>query len=90
MSNIEKISVSLTPEMAQMLRGAVASGDYASTSEVVREALRLWRDKQQSVGDAMIDAIGVDEVRRLWDEGIASGSAKNGAEVFKALRARYE
>jgi len=88
MSNIEKISVSLTPEMAQMLRGAVASGDYASTSEVVREALRLWRGKQQSVSDAMIDAIGVDEVRRLWDEGIASGPGKSASIEDIIVRAK--
>jgi putative addiction module CopG family antidote len=38
-----KISISLTDEHARLLNEAVASGDYASSSEVIREALREWR-----------------------------------------------
>lgn len=38
-----KLSVTLTEEMADMIGQAVASGDYASASEVVREALRTWK-----------------------------------------------
>jgi antitoxin ParD1/3/4 len=41
-----KISISLTEEHARMLDDAVASGDYASPSEVIREALRDWRAKR--------------------------------------------
>ena len=46
MQNVEKMSVALTPEMAAAVRDAVASGEYASASEVVREALRLWKAHQ--------------------------------------------
>jgi antitoxin ParD1/3/4 len=90
MSNIEKMSISLTSEMAAMVRASVATGDYASTSEVVRDALRVWQRQQHSVGDAMIEAIGVEKVRKLWEEGLASGPALPGNAVFAALRARYE
>lgn len=38
-----KLSVTLTDEMATMIGRAVESGDYASASEVVREALRTWK-----------------------------------------------
>jgi antitoxin ParD1/3/4 len=54
-----KTSISLTDDHARIIQEAVASGDYASTSEVVREALRDWRARQ--------------EIGRLWDEGMASG-----------------
>lgn len=40
--NDERITVTLTDEMAQAIRRAVESGDYASDSDVVREALRDW------------------------------------------------
>lgn len=40
---------------------AVASGDYASSSEVIREVLRDWRSKRR--------------LGRLWNEDIASGGA---------------
>jgi len=89
MSNIEKMSISLTSEMAAMVRASVKTGDYASTSEVVRDALRLWRS-HQSEGDRMIDAIGIEEIRRLWNEGIASGPALDAKKAFDALEARYE
>jgi antitoxin ParD1/3/4 len=36
------LTVSISPEQANQMRAAVDSGDYASGSQVVREALRLW------------------------------------------------
>ncbi len=41
MANRENISISFTPEQATFLAGCVSSGRYQSTSEVVREAIRL-------------------------------------------------
>ena len=40
MPNVEKISIALTPEMVALVRDAVESGEYATCSEVIREALR--------------------------------------------------
>ena len=39
--------VSLTPELESLVKGQVESGLYNSSSEVVREALRLWNEQQQ-------------------------------------------
>ena len=39
--------VSLTPELETLVKGHVESGLYNSSSEVVREALRLWNEQQQ-------------------------------------------
>jgi antitoxin ParD1/3/4 len=70
MPNVEKMSVALTPEMAALVRKAVETGEYASNSEVIREALRdwnrkrLWREKEN------------EEIRRLWKEGLESGSGR--------------
>lgn len=44
--SVERITVTLTADMAQIIKAAVNSGDYASNSEIVREALRDWRFKQ--------------------------------------------
>ena len=41
-----KISISITDEHAALLQEAVGSGAYASSSEVVREALRDWKTKR--------------------------------------------
>ena len=47
MSKVEKVSVALTPELLESIRYAVDSGDYASSSEVVREAVRDWVGKRE-------------------------------------------
>lgn len=48
MQNAEKLSITLTPEMVKTVKGCVESGEYASTSEVLRDALRLWKkDRDQ-------------------------------------------
>ena len=36
------LTVSISPEQARQMHAAVDSGDYASDSELVRDALRLW------------------------------------------------
>lgn len=43
MATAEKVSVTLTPEMVRAVRASVESGEYASASEVVRDALRGWQ-----------------------------------------------
>lgn len=39
--------VSLTPELESLVKIQVESGLYNSSSEVVREALRVWHEQQQ-------------------------------------------
>lgn len=41
------MNVSLTPELEQLVNEKVKSGDYQTASEVVREALRLLKDRDQ-------------------------------------------
>jgi len=50
MQNAEKISVTMTPDLLRILRESVAAGEYASTSEALRDAVRLWQ--RQRVEDA--------------------------------------
>jgi antitoxin ParD1/3/4 len=70
MPNVEKISIALTPEMAALVRDAVKSGEYASSSEIIREALRDWKYKR------LLQSQNLDEIHRLWQEGINSGAGK--------------
>jgi antitoxin ParD1/3/4 len=46
MAEIERLTITLPYDMAAVVRDAVERGDYASTSEVVREALRDWKMKR--------------------------------------------
>ena len=46
MANIERMTVVFPEPMAATIRAAVEAGDYATTSEAVRDAVRLWTDKR--------------------------------------------
>jgi antitoxin ParD1/3/4 len=46
MAEIERLTITLPHDMALVVRSAVEGGDYASSSEVVREALRDWKLKR--------------------------------------------
>lgn len=43
----EKLSITLPPQMVEAIREKVASGAFASTSEVIREAVRVWQRREQ-------------------------------------------
>ncbi|AWI89617.1 type II toxin-antitoxin system ParD family antitoxin [Methylobacterium sp. DM1] len=47
MQSAEKISITMTPEQLRAVRESVAAGEYASTSEVLRDAVRLWQRQRQ-------------------------------------------
>lgn len=79
MSNVEKVSVALTPDMAALMREVVNSGEYASNSEVVREALRDWKFKRSMQQQQL------EELRRLWHEGRSSGPGR--FESMDAIKA---
>ncbi len=46
MADIERLTITLPVEMAAVVKSAVDTGDYASSSEVVRAALRDWKLKR--------------------------------------------
>ena len=50
MQNAEKISITLPPDMLRLIREAVEAGEYASTSEALRDAVRAWQ--RQRLEDA--------------------------------------
>jgi antitoxin ParD1/3/4 len=84
MGAIERLTITMPSAMAEKLKASVASGEYASTSEVVREALRDWtraRDHEQRDLAAL---------RELIRAGDASGPSIPASEVFTELRALIE
>jgi len=84
MSKVEKISIALTQEMAATVKGAVENGEYASTSEVIRDALRDWEQRRRA-RKAALERLG-----KLIDEGINSGDAIPAEEVLARIRAKIE
>jgi antitoxin ParD1/3/4 len=46
MEPAEKLSITLPANLARVVRQKVESGAYASNSEVIREALRAWQERE--------------------------------------------
>jgi antitoxin ParD1/3/4 len=64
MANIEKVSVALTGEQVSALKAAVEAGEYATTGEIVREAVRDWQLKRELRGYARCGTPGLPAARR--------------------------
>lgn len=67
MATVEKITIALTSEMAGFVRSAVEAGEYASTSEAIRDAVREWKERRDLLGYT------IEDLRVLVQEGIDSG-----------------
>ena len=83
--SIEKISIALPPEMVAQVRQAVETGEYASSSEVVRDALRDWTYKRR------LQQKGLEELRQLWLEARKDNRPGVPAEdVLDRLERKYQ
>ncbi len=51
MRSTQQFSVTLPNEMAATVRAKVASGEYASESEVIREGLRALNARERALND---------------------------------------
>jgi antitoxin ParD1/3/4 len=63
------MNVSLTPELEQYVQEKVSSGLYYSASEVIREGLRLLREREQ------LQQIRLQELRQDIQAGLDSDEA---------------
>jgi antitoxin ParD1/3/4 len=63
------MNVSLTDELTEFVKVKVQSGRYTSSSEVIREALRLL-EKQDEAEQQKVRWL-----REAWANGVASGDA---------------
>ena len=71
--------------MVTIVRGAVATGEYASSSEVIRDALRDWTHKRS------LRQQGVAELRQVWQEALSDKSPGIPPdEVLDRLERKYQ
>ncbi len=82
MGKLERITVTVPEEMAAKMRAAVESGEYATTSEIVREAVRDWNAAQ------IRNIRSVQELREMLERA-AAGPSRDGEEALAELRAKY-
>jgi len=77
------VNISITPELDAFLQSRVDSGRYQTTSEVVREALRLLERQEQERDQAFL------QLKTKLETGAAQaerGDLLDGDQVFEELR----
>jgi len=79
------VNISLTPELEEFINQKVAGGMYVTASEVVREALRLFKDQDEywQRRKAQLNA----EIQKGLDQ-LETGEVIDGEEAFERLRRR--
>jgi antitoxin ParD1/3/4 len=81
----EKLSITLPAEMARMVRDKVEGGAYASNSEVIREALRSWQERE------VMKTQRLDEIRQKIAESVNDPRPSLTAEeVSKRLKTLHQ
>jgi antitoxin ParD1/3/4 len=86
MPQIERMTIALPSEMATTVKLAVETGDYASNSEVFRDAIRVWQLKRQ------LEQEEVKHIRAAVQRGfgdLAAGRVNPAEEVFNRLEKKY-
>ncbi len=80
---MERLTITLTPDLAATVRSAVEGGQYGSVSEVMRQALRDW-ELAEARRSAELQALRAD-VQVGLDQ-LAAGKARpfDVAEIVKA------
>ena len=68
---MKTLTISLSQQQISRLQQAVASGSYASNSEVMRDALRLWEQRQE------LRELEINRLKRAYDDGMASGEGRS-------------
>jgi antitoxin ParD1/3/4 len=87
MTQIERMTVALPVEMAAIIKNAVEMGDYASSSEVFRDAIRDWKIKRQ-LQQHEVEQMKLKVAQGLSD--LAAGRTKPADDVFARLEAKYQ
>jgi antitoxin ParD1/3/4 len=86
-TNRTTVNVSLTPELDAFLQSRVKSGRYQTTSEVVREALRLLERQELEREEAVL------QLKSKLERAAAQaerGELLDGDQVFEELRELIE
>ena len=79
------MNVSLTPELERVVNDKVESGMYQTASEVVREALRLLKERDEARAQLRADVqAGFDQLARGEGRAYDKGTGRQLAERVKA------
>ena len=81
MQTAEKLSITLPAEMVRVIRAKVEGGTYGSNSEVIREAMRGWIDREH-------DLVALDAAIARGLADADAGHVSDVGDIRSALQAR--
>ena len=81
------MNVSIGRELEEFIKRKVATGDYASASEVVRDGLRLLKDRERE-REVRLQAVR-EKIQKGLDQ-IDAGLILDGEEVMEEIRQRID
>jgi antitoxin ParD1/3/4 len=84
MRSTKQLSVTLPHEMAKEVAEKVASGEYASESEVIREGLRALQAREKAIEQWLNGEVGAIHDRMKAEPGRARSSANVKASLARA------
>lgn len=85
MRNAEKVSVTMTSEQMQVIRESVQSGEFATTSEAMRDAVRVWQ--RQRIEDAeCLEAVRARNHRSIDDPRPSLSADEAEAELARFMK----
>ncbi len=85
MSIAEKLSITLPADMVSVIKAEVETGRYASNSEVLRDAMRMWL-RQEELHSEQIKTIRA-RLKRSMDDARPSVPID---EAFERLEAKFK
>jgi antitoxin ParD1/3/4 len=83
MAAAEKISITITPHMSQLVSEQVEKGRFASASELIRDALRLWERHEQEYQESIAS------IRARLEKSLADPRPSVPLEEVKRRMAEY-
>lgn len=93
MRTTQQLSITLPNEMAAQVRARVASGEYASESEVIRDGLRALSDRERALEKwlrteavAALDGLEADPSRGRTVEQVRATLAAKHEKALKSAR----
>lgn len=78
MRTTQQFSITLPQKMAKLLRSKIASGRYATESEVIRDGLRALADRDESLERWLRTTVvqAADEMRRDLSRGLSAAQVR--------------
>jgi antitoxin ParD1/3/4 len=80
----QRITITLPPDMLASIKKEVSSGSYGSTSELIREAMRLWQKREEE------HQVRISVIRQRLAHSAQSGEPVSLDKAFKSIGQLHE